>query len=208
MSQYILSLLLGYIIGSVPTAYLLVKWKSQVDIRSAGTGNVGAMNTFDVTSSKWLGFLVFLIDAIKGALAAYITGLIVGKGFWLVGLSGIGALLGHNYPLWLRFKGGRGLSTAVGITLVIGWIVVPVWCSIWLVHYTISKNIHLANITASFLTPLVFVVCPARLLSIVLPASTGTNDFIMLVSVLLLLVVIRHVEYVVQFSKSASQKIH
>ena len=207
LSQYIVSLLVGYVIGSFPTAYLLVKWKSRVDIRSEGTGNVGAMNTFDVTGSTLLGFSVFFLDVIKGISAAEIGGLIYHNEFWMMGVSGIGAIVGHNYPVWLKFEGGRGLAPAVGVSLVTGWIVVPVWCLMWLVHYLTSKNIHIANIMASLLTPLFLIVCPERFLSFVLPATTRAGDFIVLISLLLLLIVVRHFEFIVDLLKSIRNKI-
>ena len=205
LPQYISSLLFGYIIGSVPTAYLLVKWRSQVDIRAAGTGNVGAMNTFDVTTSKLLGFSVFSIDMLKGVAATQLGGMIFGNAFWIMGAAGIGAVFGHNYPIWLKFKGGRGLATAVGITLFLGWIVVPVWGLVWTIHYALSKNIHFANITASLMAPLIFVVCPREILLAVLPASTNANDFIVLISLILLLVIVRHLEYIGRLMKSDIQ---
>jgi len=205
LSRYILSLLFGYIIGSVPTAYLLVKWKSQADIRTAGTGNVGAMNTFDMTSSKLLGFSVFFIDMMKGVVATQLSGMIFARDFWIIGASGLGAVLGHNYPVWLKFRGGRGLATAVGVTLFIGWIVVPIWGLVWTIHHAISRNIHVANITASLLTPLILVLCPQQVLSAVLPTSTNANDFVLLVSMLLLLVILRHLDYVRGLVKSGSQ---
>ncbi len=163
------------------------------------------MNTFDVTTSKLLGFSVFSIDMLKGVAATQLGGMIFGNAFWIMGAAGIGAVFGHNYPIWLKFKGGRGLATAVGITLFLGWIVVPVWGLVWTIHYALSKNVHFANITASLLTPLILVLCPQQILSAVLPGSTNTRDYIVLISTMLLLVIIRHLEYVVRLMKSDIQ---
>lgn len=196
MSQFIVSLLLGYVIGSIPTAFLLVQWKSRTDIRSAGTGNVGAMNTFDVTGSKALGIIVFLIDLLKGLGAVLAGRWLIANESWILGAAAIGAVLGHNYSVWLRFKGGRGLSTGVGVMIVLGWIVIPLWCLVWTLHYLVSKNVHHANITASLITPLVLIVGPAQWLDATLSSSIAVNDFLLFTAIIFFLILLKHIEYI------------
>src|SRR5512140_1590079 len=108
----------GYLLGSFPTAYILVRWKSKTDIRMVGSGNVGGLNSYVVTKSKALAAIVVLIDALKGVAAVLIAPLITGDSFIFMAAAGIGAVLGHNFPVWLRFKGGRGLATAAGVLAI------------------------------------------------------------------------------------------
>lgn len=206
MAQYSLSLLLGYIIGSFPTAYLLVKWKAQIDIRHSGSGNVGAMNTFDVTGSKKLGVIVLLVDMLKGVLALRACSWFIGNEFWVLGLCGIGAVAGHNYSPWLRFKGGRGLATAVGVFVVMGWIFIVIWCAVWVLHYLLSKNIHLANVTALIVSPLVVILSPEQLLSNVLPSGIEKNNFVLFVCALCLLILIKHIAPLKEIWKTSIHK--
>ncbi|MEK6565125.1 MAG: glycerol-3-phosphate acyltransferase, partial [Bacteroidota bacterium] len=109
----VLHLLAGYLIGSIPTAFLVVKRTAGVDIRQSGSGNVGGYNAFTVTRSKSIGFVVGVLDGVKGLVAVFVASL-TGEMVSLQMLALFGAVLGHNYPVWLRFKGGRGLATACG----------------------------------------------------------------------------------------------
>jgi glycerol-3-phosphate acyltransferase PlsY len=202
---YIGSLLLGYIIGSIPTAYLLVRWTSRVDIRKVGSGNVGAMNTFDVTRSKWLGIAVFFIDMLKGAAAVLCAKALLGNEFWVQAVSGVGAVIGHNYPVWLRFKGGRGLSTAVGVMLILWWIIIPIWCIVWTIHRSIWKNVHSANIIATIVTPAVLLVAPASWLAATLPHEVRLQDAMLFSYVVFTLILLRHVEHIRQLFSSTKQ---
>ena len=167
--QYIFSFLLGFFIGSLPTAYLLVKWKARIDIRHAGSGNVGAMNTFDVTGSKLLGIVVLCIDLMKGVVAVVLSSSVLGSGFWVGGIAGIASVIGHNYSPWLKFHGGRGLATAAGVLIATGWIAVLLWCTLWGIVYGVSKHIHTANIVACILAPLFMFVAPALIQQMLLP---------------------------------------
>ncbi|MBI4548924.1 MAG: glycerol-3-phosphate acyltransferase [Ignavibacteriae bacterium] len=206
MTRYALSLLLGYFVGSLPTAYLLVKWKTRLDIRKTGSGNVGAMNTFEVTGSKLLGAIVMLLDLLKGVAAVGLSWMLVGEEFWIIGIGGLGSIIGHTYPIWLKFKGGRGLSTAAGMMLVLGWIFVVVWCTLWTVVYVTSKNIHASNITASMITPVVIAVTPTDLVRVTLPLFIGANNFIYLSIILCLLLLLGHREPIAELLKSFNKK--
>ena len=160
MFPYILSLLVGYAVGSFPSAYVLVQWKSRVDIRTSGSGNVGTMNTFDVTGSKSLSIAVLLLDLLKGILAVLLARFLIDRAPWVESAAGIGAVLGHNYPVWLKFHGGRGLAAAAGVFAVIGWVFVPVWCLFWGLTYAPSKDIHTANVIATIVAPVVVWLVP------------------------------------------------
>jgi len=109
----IFTILLGYLIGSLPTAYLFGKKLLGKDIRQLGDGNMGARNAFTELGAR-AGILIFFIDAGKGLLVILLANAFnVSQGFVLT--SGIGAIAGHNFPCWLQFRGGRGEATAIGI---------------------------------------------------------------------------------------------
>ena len=205
MLEYFFSSLLGYFIGSIPTAYLLVKWKTKLDIRQTGSGNVGAMNTFDVTGSKFLGVFVMVIDLLKGVAAVWLASLLLGKEFWVMASGGLASMVGHSYPIWLQFKGGRGLSTAAGIMMILGWVFVLIWCSLWAVMYSGSRNIHLSNIVASVGTPIVIVLTPEIFISRVLPQYTEANNFLYLSVLICLFIFMRHLEPISQIWKSLNK---
>jgi len=201
LSSYIASLALGYLIGSFPSAFMLVSWQKRVDIRKAGSGNVGAMNTYDITGSRALGTLVMVIDVLKGMAALWLSSLFFGRDFFTMGLGGIGAVLGHDFPVWLNFRGGRGLSTTAGVMLIAGWLFVAVWCLVWTAAYILPRNIHKASIAASVLTPLVLFLIPAGITGGTLPPFIHRGEFLYLAVVLNLLIIIRHADHVRDFFK-------
>jgi glycerol-3-phosphate acyltransferase PlsY len=118
---YILLLIAGYLLGSVHAGYLLPKWFYHIDIREHGTGKIGASNVMRVTS-KWLAIPVTLCDIGKGALAVWLAQL-AGLEGWAQVTVGLAAIIGHNWPVFLNFKGGRGIFTSLGvITMISPWI--------------------------------------------------------------------------------------
>jgi len=137
---YVFSLIIGFFVGSCPTAYLLVKWRKKLDIRKEGTGNVGTMNVYDVTNSRTLGIVVLVIDILKAVAAVLLAGAIFGKTFWTMGVAGLGATLGHIYSPWIGFKGGRGLATTLGVSLVLGWVIAAAWMSVGSCEYAPWKR--------------------------------------------------------------------
>jgi glycerol-3-phosphate acyltransferase PlsY len=112
----------AYLLGSVPAAYLMAKWFRGIDIRNVGTGNVGSANVLQSTSSKWLALIVFLFDGIKGAFAVWVAQLLnFGTGMQMT--IGLVAIIGHNWPVFLGFRGGRGIITSLGvITIMSPWL--------------------------------------------------------------------------------------
>ncbi|NTV45323.1 MAG: glycerol-3-phosphate acyltransferase [Chlorobiales bacterium] len=142
---------ISYLIGSLPFAYILVRIKLRQDVRKIGTGNVGAMNSFEVTGSKFVGILVALLDGLKGVLAVFIAGQAFIDPTLAKMIATFFVVLGHNYPVWLKFKGGRGLATAAGATAVFAPTILISWVVFWGVAYLYSRNIHFANIWATVL---------------------------------------------------------
>ena len=119
--EFVLLSIAAYLLGSVPAAYLVAKWSRGIDIRNYGTGNVGASNVLSVTS-KWLAIPVIIFDIGKGASAIWIAQLL-GLGAAEQVTVGIITVIGHNWPVFLRFQGGRGIFTTLGvITMLSPWL--------------------------------------------------------------------------------------
>lgn len=191
MLPYILSLIGGYLIGSFPTGFLLVKKQSDIDITATGSGNVGAFNAGFVTGSKWVGLAVGVIDGLKG-LGTVILFHSVFPGFWPPALGLVAAIIGHNYPPWLRFKGGRGLATACGGMLGVGPAFIVVWCVIWAVMKWQRQTILGSNLIATFAAPVVLVLVPSTSLETLMVLPGSAFDYRILVFALCVLFVVSH----------------
>ncbi len=174
----------GYIIGSIPTAFLLVRRRKGIDIREAGSGNVGAFNAFEVTRSRTSGLIVGVIDALKGFVVSAGLLWVFRVSFDLQAIGFLGTVIGHNYPVWLRFKGGRGLATAAGGLFAIGFAYTLTWCLIWLVVYKVRKDIHIGNLVAILATPFVLLVMPDKWIGVMMIAGASGFSFRVLAFVL------------------------
>lgn len=115
MGELVVVIVIGYLIGSIPAAFLIGRAVADVDVRVEGEGNVGARNVFHVVGSRW-GVLVFLADAAKGLVVAAI---VRDASAGAMALAGVAVFMGHAYPVWLGFVGGKGLSTIAGFTAVV-----------------------------------------------------------------------------------------
>jgi glycerol-3-phosphate acyltransferase PlsY len=134
--NYSLVILLSYLIGSIPNGLLIGKWLKNVDLREYGSKNIGATNAYRVLGlGPALG--VFITDALKGVIGVYLGSAIVGEPFALL-LGGIAAMAGHNWSLFLKFKGGRGVSTGLGVIAMIvpkvTVIIFIIWALIFISH--------------------------------------------------------------------------
>ena len=159
-SEYCLSSAVGYLLGSIPTGYLAAKGKG-IDIRKYGSGNIGATNAFRVLG-KPAGILVLVVDALKGALAAAVVPHLFHR---LTGSSdrmtleyasiigGISVVLGHNYPVWLRFKGGKGIATSAGVVMALVPLALATVLSIWLLVLALTRFVSIASIAAALCLP-------------------------------------------------------
>jgi len=146
----VLALAFGYLLGSIPFGLLLTRAAGGPDIRAIGSGNIGATNVLR-TGRKWLAAATLFCDALKGAVAVLIAAHF-GAGAALV--AGLGAFLGHLFPVWLKFKGGKGVATYIGVLLGLYWPAALVFCAIWLAVAAAFRYSSLAALIASALTPL------------------------------------------------------
>jgi glycerol-3-phosphate acyltransferase PlsY len=154
MMALALALLVCYLLGSIPTAYWLVKWAKGMDIRAIGSGNVGATNVLR-TVGLWAGLAVFAIDILKGVIAA---GLIPR---WMLGASALGislacglaAVLGHDFSCFLRFRGGKGVSTTIGVLLASAPIVAGIVMGVWVLVFVGFRYVSLSSLVSALALP-------------------------------------------------------
>lgn len=150
MMSYAVTILLSYLIGSIPFGYVLTKLAGFGDIRQIGSGNIGATNVFR-TGNKKLAFLTLLLDGAKGAAAVLIV-----QYFYpdLGMLAGLFVLLGHLFPVWLKFKGGKGVVTSVGVVTALAWPVGVVTMIIWTLVVKLSGYSSLGALAAVSFMPI------------------------------------------------------
>ncbi|MBL1155203.1 MAG: hypothetical protein D8M51_09830 [Ignavibacteriae bacterium] len=192
--EYFISSLLGYLFGSIPTAYIVLKKAKGIDVTQSGTGNVGAMNSYEVSGSKKLGILVFVVDFLKGVIPVLIILQLFGQKYSFAGLTLIFSIFAHCFNPWLNFKGGRGLATSAGGSVVIAPLLLVIWIIIWLVFYLIKKDILIANIFATILTLITVLLGSNFYLEYSAIADKSINELVMLSSIVLILIFIKHID--------------
>ncbi len=142
---------IGYLFGSIPFGLVLTRLAGTQDIRSIGSGSIGATNVLR-TGSKGLAAGTLLLDALKGTAAVVIAGYIAGPNAAMV--AGLGAFLGHLFPVWLKFKGGKGVATYIGVLLGLFWPGMVVFCLLWLATAFTTRYSSLSALVAAFITPI------------------------------------------------------
>ncbi len=149
----------GYLLGSIPFGLVLTRLAGMGDIRNIGSGNIGATNVLR-TGSKVLAALTVLGDGLKGTAAVLIAAHFGGPD--LAVTAGFAALIGHCFPIWLKFRGGKGVATFLGIALGLSWWVMAIAAGIWLAVAAISRFSSLSALIASAAMPVLFFVFDQR----------------------------------------------
>ena len=144
------ALLFGYLLGSIPFGMLLTRMAGLGDIRAIGSGNIGATNVLR-TGSKGLAAATLLLDGGKGAAAALIAGLNYGPDMAVTAAAA--AVIGHLFPVWLKFRGGKGFATVLGVLLALAWPVCLACCAIWLAVAALFRFSSLATMVAVAASP-------------------------------------------------------
>lgn len=165
-----LPILLGYLAGSVPFAYLLARLKG-IDVRIAGSGNVGAANVLR-TTGPWRGVIVMSLDVAKGIGAVAIAHMLAG-GTALIALTGAAAVVGHIYPVWLRFHGGKGVAVAAGVFTVLSPGATAVAVGLFFVIAWITRYVSLASMAATVALPPAAWIVGAPLSVVLVAAGTA-----------------------------------
>lgn len=152
----IVSAVAAYLLGSIPFAYLALRLFTGTDIRKVGSGNVGAMNSYESSGNRFIGLGVFALDFAKGLFAVAIAKNLSSE-FLPSAAAALFVIIGHNFSAFLKFRGGRGLAAAAGASVMINPLMIFVWAFLWLVgFFAIKRDVHVGNIFATVLTP-VFV---------------------------------------------------
>jgi glycerol-3-phosphate acyltransferase PlsY len=140
----------GYLLGSIPFGLILAKLAGLGDVRDVGSGNIGATNVLRVGGKK-LAALTLLLDALKGTAAVLIAAYFGGDAAALA--AGLGAFLGHLYPVWLGFRGGKGVATYIGVMLGLYWPAALAFCGVWMLVAAVTRYSSLAALAAAAATP-------------------------------------------------------
>jgi glycerol-3-phosphate acyltransferase PlsY len=170
---YILPTLLGYLLGAIPFGLLLTRYAGLGDIRSVGSGNIGATNVLR-TGHKGLAAATLILDALKGTLAVvvgYYLGSLAGLATDASLMAGLAAFLGHIFPMWLNFKGGKGVATYIGVILGLYWPAALLFCAVWIAVAYLTRYSSLSALVASALTPVALAAMdeiPAASLAIIM----------------------------------------
>ncbi|MGO4451411.1 glycerol-3-phosphate 1-O-acyltransferase PlsY [Phyllobacterium sp. TAF24] len=145
------ALVLGYLLGSIPFGLILTRLAGLGDVRSIGSGNIGATNVLR-TGNKKLAAATLLLDMFKGTAAVLIAGVISPQAAIVAGL---GAFLGHIFPVWLKFKGGKGVATYLGVLIGLVWQVGLIFAAIWLIIAYATRYSSLSALIAAIISPIV-----------------------------------------------------
>jgi glycerol-3-phosphate acyltransferase PlsY len=187
MWQALTALFGSYLLGSLPTGYLVVRAATGLDVRTRGSGNVGATNVARVAGSR-AGLVVFLMDLAKGLAATLLipAWLNLPEALWVhpdsspapstvvVGLAcGLAAVLGHSFPVWLRFRGGKGVATTIGVVLGTAPLSALVVVGVWGICAAIWRYVSVASMAAAVALPIAQVWCGRSLPEVLLGAALG-----------------------------------
>ena len=175
MMNYLLAALFGYLLGSIPFGLLITRAAGLGDVRKIGSGNIGATNVLR-TGNKGLAALTLLLDALKGTVAVLIAG-IYGADFAII--AGFFAFIGHLFPVWLGFKGGKGVATYIGVLAGLMWKVALVFAAVWIAVALLLRYSSLAALIAAVVVPLTLLIM-------------GYQDFAVVFAVMSVIVFIKH----------------
>jgi glycerol-3-phosphate acyltransferase PlsY len=189
--ETLLALALGYLLGSIPFGLVLTRLAGKGDVRKIGSGNIGATNVLR-TGSKWLAALTLVLDCLKATAAILIAQRLFGD---VTGaFAAAGALVGHIYPVWLKFRGGKGVATLLGILLGLQlWEVAAIYAAVWIFLLVTLRISSLAGMTAAISAPVV--------------AFVGQSSYFPLLLGFALLVVWKHRENIVRLTKGTEPRI-
>jgi glycerol-3-phosphate acyltransferase PlsY len=149
----LIAIVIGYLLGSIPFGLLLTRMAGTKDLRSIGSGNIGATNVLR-TGRKGLAAATLILDALKGTVAVWIGAEIAGHDGALMG--GMAAFAGHVFPVWLNFKGGKGVATFLGVLLGLDWWMFLIAAAIWLIMAFAKRYSSLSSLTMSAVVPVVY----------------------------------------------------
>jgi glycerol-3-phosphate acyltransferase PlsY len=181
----------GYLIGSIPSGILIARAMGLGNLREIGSGNIGATNVLR-TGNKKAAAMTLLFDAAKGAIPVLLASHFAGEG--AASLAGLLAFLGHCFPVWLGFRGGKGVATYLGVVLALAPLVGLIACGMWLAVAVVSRYSSLSALVAAGWTPVVMVF-------------THNGQFFILTIVLALLIYLRHASNIKRLRNGTESRI-
>ncbi len=202
--EYILLLTLSYGLGSFPTAYLAGRLIKNIDIRDHGSGNVGATNVFRVLGKTW-GIVTLFVDILKGSLTIILAKSILPTdqeyGSWILLACGLIAFLGHIFPVWLKFKGGKGVAVGAGVFLVLIPVEMGVILTFFVLIVALTRYVSLGSVLSALFLPLLVYLNPLR--------EKGNDLYIYLIatSVIALAVLVMHRDNTMRLLRGEEHKI-
>jgi glycerol-3-phosphate acyltransferase PlsY len=181
MTRALVVIPLAYLLGSIPFGYLIVRLSGGGDVRATGSGGTGATNVTR-RAGRWAGLLTLALDAAKGALAVLLTRWLVAPAFgidWWTAAAAIAVVAGHCFPVWLKFRGGKGVATGLGVFLALAPAAVALVACVFLLLVWRTRYVSLGSVTAAALMPLcVWLVsrtaADGRLAPLLVTAATGS----------------------------------
>ncbi|HEY4069946.1 MAG TPA: glycerol-3-phosphate 1-O-acyltransferase PlsY [Sphingomicrobium sp.] len=188
--EMLFALALGYLLGSIPFGLLLTRLAGKGDVRKIGSGNIGATNVLR-TGSKWLAALTLVLDCLKATLAIVLARILFGPETQM--FAAAGAFVGHLYPVWLGFRGGKGAATLFGILIALLWPAALVYAAVWILLLLTLRISSVAGMVAAISAP----IAAAALHSSYLPMLLGFA----------LLVLWKHRENIVRLTKGTEPRI-
>jgi acyl phosphate:glycerol-3-phosphate acyltransferase len=191
--EYILLCVIYYLIGSIPSAFLFLKYKTGKDITKEGSGNSGALNALQVSGSKSAGITVLVLDLLKGFIPSYLLFRVAHLPIEFVFIPVVLLVAGHNFSIWLGFKGGRGLATAAGITLAVSPVLLLIWVVLFVISYGIYRNVHFGNIVATVVLPVFVYVSKPILENIDNLTVRNFELYFSFVTVFCLIILLKHI---------------
>jgi glycerol-3-phosphate acyltransferase PlsY len=184
MNRPALILAIAYLLGSIPFGYILVRLFLHQDIRATGSGNIGATNVAR-SGAKGLGIATLVLDALKGVAAVLLAKHLVPGNLDIATLAAVAAILGHVFPIWLGFKGGKGVATALGVYLALSWQAALSALAVFIVILILTKYVSLASVLGAITLPIFFllfvpnhsltIVCSVLFISLLVIAKHHQN---------------------------------
>jgi acyl phosphate:glycerol-3-phosphate acyltransferase len=221
-TPYIFIAVISYLLGTFPSAWLLVKIFGRKNVLKAGTGNAGAMNSYEVTGKKWIGITVLLLDSLKAIIAIMIPIILMKVDnpsielFFSMYIAAIFVLLGHNFNIFFKFKGGRGLATAAGALLIFDLInILIIWLIVFFITYLLiyrNKNlddikIHISSIAATMLLPVsVFLFYSGLIPNSIFFSWFMNQQLNWTITIMCIIILIKHIKPIYDFIKSKKIK--
>ena len=193
----LLILFLGYLFGSFPSGYLAGKIVKGIDIRSLGSGSTGATNVLRHIGKR-AAITVFLLDVFKGVLSILLAKYLLLNDSWQVA-TGLSTLIGHIWPVWLNWKGGKAVATGLGIFLGLSWQVGLATLGVFIIMITLFRIVSLASVSAALALPLVMFLSFSN--------SNISLPFLIISLLAMILVIWRHRENIVRLIKGKEPKI-